>query len=690
MLGSHKWRPQAASQRMFRSIRTNPRFAPFLSRAEQRRNYLRRRLQKYASVSAIAAALLARFGAGPSGGAAAHRLMPPAGRKLWRRCVRKIETRVLSRIHNSHHYRAPLDLANTPISLRRGLVIGSCMSHAWPVYMESADPACPADFILVNNLSEMPSEPPRRIADYDFQILQPPLRAVLPDHVVFRFLNDDPAAQQKLLDDAEDRLQRMLEGMLRWNEQHGLLTFITNFLVPQQNALGRLMPRYDLGNPMHLIERLNQALSRQIANYRNTYLLDIDQIAATWGKKFIQNDSLVNFNHGGQIIDVLADEDRKRIEPPERLDRHYELGSKRFVDAVWAEVVAMIRTTRQQDAVKLVAVDIDDTLWRGVGAEFDDIGPQNTDGWPLGLVEALSFLKRRGVLLALLSKNDDTLIAPIWRGMLGDRLRLEDFAVRKINWRPKAENMAEILRELNLLPRSVVFVDDHPVERAAMKEAFPDIRVLGSHPYFIRRVLLWAPETQVAGITQESARRTEMVQAQVERENVRQRLTREEFLSSLALQVKVIEIGSVSDRRFPRAFELLNKTNQFNTTGRRWTSRECAAAFANGHTFYAFEVEDRFTQYGLVGLVILSGGRIEQFVMSCRVVGMDVEIAAMAKVVERMRGKGVISLSANIAQTDANVLSLDLFQRCGFVRQDGLWVKPAELTLQMPAHIEAL
>src|SRR5438045_5788726 len=171
-------------------------------------------------------------------------------------------------------------------------------------------------------------------------------------------------------------------------------------------------------------------------------------------------------------------------------------------------------------------------------------------GWPLGLAEGLLFLKKRGILLGIVSKNDEDRARAIWQRIYGNLIPLEVFAVRKINWQPKADNIEAILREMNLLPKSVLFIDDNPVERAAVKAAFPDIRVLGPNPYLWRRILLWAPEMQVAGITAESAARTEMVQKQVEREEQRKRLTREEFLASLGVRASLHQLTSTSNARF--------------------------------------------------------------------------------------------------------------------------------------------
>src|SRR5262249_43269016 len=164
----------------------------------------------------------------------------------------------------------------------------------------------------------------------------------------------------------------------------------------------------------------------------------------------------------------------------------------------------MYRTASQIDAVKLVVMDLDDTMWKGVSGEQVDVGPQMIEGWPMGVIEALQYLKRRGVLLGIISKNDEHRVRAVWDKILDQWLRLDDFVSVKINWQPKPENMLQVLRGVNLLPRNTLFIDDNPVERAAMKHAFPDIRVLGRFPFYLRRILLWAPEIQVPTITDES------------------------------------------------------------------------------------------------------------------------------------------------------------------------------------------
>ena len=124
----------------------------------------------------------------------------------------------------------------------------------------------------------------------------------------------------------------------------------------------------------------------------------------------------------------------------------------------------------------------------------------------MGIIEALTMLKRRGILLAIVSKNDEATIRGLWDEIIGKRLPLSEFAVVQINWEPKAQNVEAVLRATSLLARNALFIDDNPVERESVEAAHPEIRTLGADLYAIRRTLMWAPELQVAVITRESAR----------------------------------------------------------------------------------------------------------------------------------------------------------------------------------------
>jgi FkbH-like protein len=366
-----------------------------------------------------------------------------------------------------------------------------------------------------------------------------------------------------------------------------------------------------------------------------------------------------------------------------------------FAQAVWDQIISTYRIARQMDQVKAVVFDLDHTLWRGQLAEDYRAGDKNwpiTDGWPLGIWEAVHHLRARGILVSICSKNDEAVVRREWENVVQPAfVSLDDFVSPKINWRPKAENILEICKEFNIKPRSVVFVDDNPVERAAVQAAIPDIRVIGSNPYLTRRILLWSPETQVPVLTNESARREDMIRNQIVREEERKTLTRDEFLASLQCRIRFIPISG-REPEFNRVTELVNKTNQFNTTGKRWSQKEILDFCATGGDLLAFTVTDRFSAYGLVGVLFLRSAVIVQFVMSCRVLGMDVELYAVSHAVTLLRARqGGGAVAATLVETADNAPCREVFARAGFTAAgDGRFELAAGATPVTPAHVKEM
>lgn len=588
-------------------------------------------------------------------------------------------------LHNGSRYRTPIDLQVTPDRGLRFLVVGACLAELFPEVAKMMDAAHRADFLLVNNFDAFPEVPAEQVSQYDFQIIQLPLRSIL-GSAYFR-LPDDVKAHEEFLQQTRDYLARYLAGVVKLNREHKLLTFILGFLVPQQNPLGRFQPRYDLRNVMYFIERLNMFLAEETAKLENAFFVDCDQISACIGKRACQDDMVWSFTHGTTLSDGDHEHDLNRIEPPMPMQNHYFVRWFEFFEALLHEIFAMYRTVKQSDTVKLVAVDLDDTLWRGIAAE----GTAGVlEGWPMGFMEALLILKKRGILLAIVSKNDEQFILSNWDHLVQGRISLSDFAVQKINFRSKVENLLEILEEVNLRPENTVMIDDNPTERAAIQAALPAVRVLGSHLYYLKRILLWSPETQHRVITRESDRRTEMVRGQIQRESVRRTLSNEEFLQTLALRMSISVIGDTKDLHMSRALELLNKTNQFNTTGERYTLEQCHERFLAGHALYVIEAQDKFTQYGLIGAAWVVKNCVFHMVMSCRALGLGIEDSFLAFLANRLSQQNAAFLLGRLQPTDANKACRTFFSRNGFTRfpeNPLFWSRPLSEPFTPPAHV---
>jgi FkbH-like protein len=588
--------------------------------------------------------------------------------------------------HNGSRYRTPIDLQVTPDRPWRFLVIGACLAEAFPPVAALMNSAFRGNFQLLNNFDSFPEIPPERAAEYDFQIVHIPMRSIL-GSAFFR-LPDDGSRHEEFLRGTEECLARYLMNALRLNTERKLLTFVLGFLVPQQNPLGRFQPRYDLRNIVYFVERLNTFLAAELARRENVHFVDVDQISAGIGKRACQDDMVWSFTHGTTLSDGDHDHDLARLDPPAPMQQHYAARWMEFFEAVLHEIFAMCRTLRQQDAVKLVAVDLDDTLWRGVAAE-GTLGV--LEGWPMGLMETLVVLKHRGILLAIISKNDERFIVEHWTEIVQGQLALDDFAIRKINFRSKAENLAEILQELNLRPQNAVMIDDNPVERAAIEVGLPGVRVLGRHPYYLKRILLWSPETQRSVITREAREKTEMVRGQLERETVRRQLPHDEFLATLGVRVIVSTICTSGDLQMSRSLELFNKTNQFNTTGERYTFEQCHQMLVAGCRLYVVQAEDRFTQYGLIAAAWMRDNCIEHLVMSCRALGLGIEDAFLTHLAGQLAYHGATTLLGRLVPTEANLACRSLYRRHDFEPLAGdahLWSRSLAVPLAFPAHVQ--
>jgi FkbH-like protein len=577
-------------------------------------------------------------------------------------------------------FRVPLDLEVTPTHPRRVLVIGSCLVAALPENIEHQWPGTSADWIALNNLQPLPDQPPQPAEAYDFQLIQTSTRAFWRDGEHLLLSQDRPQDWQALHATAVERLRLIVAELMRYNREHGLLTFFANFFVPTVNPLGRLLPRNDHRNLVYFFEELNRALVQILADYPNAYILDVDAIAASLGKRYILDEAMWISTHNAVYAATDDPQDGNRLEPvPPQLSK-FESKAYEFVLECLHELRASYRTVRGHDAIKLVVTDLDDTLWRGVSGEWER--PTFSDGWPNGYAEALAFLRQRGILLAVISKNDPATVMTRWSSLIPPEL----FSVLRINWIDKPTNMQEVLATTNLLPQNVLFIDDNPVERQAMQAAYPSMRVIGADPHLLRRILLWSAELQPAGISRESAQRSSMMEGQLQREQQRQTLDRATFLAQLQLRLQPLRVVDGRSDTFSRCLELLNKTNQFNTTGERWTHEGLAAALQAGRLLWGFEATDVHTPYGIVAVALVEPAQVRQLVLSCRVFGLGIEETLLQWLGRSQPWPdGVLRLT--YADTGRNQVCLQNLTSAGLLREGARMQTPVAALKPVPGHV---
>ncbi|WP_375178063.1 HAD-IIIC family phosphatase [Sphingobium yanoikuyae] len=572
------------------------------------------------------------------------------------------------------NFLTPRHLEVTPTSLSKVLLVGGCIFDLWIDAIGRASP----DVQVNHCLYQHAMQPESHSEPWDLRLAQLALRSMIPERMTMNLSYQDIDGHKALFERTVDFLRNHVHAISQGSNNGP--TFFLNYFVPQQNPRGRMLPRYELTNPVYFIEELNRKLYEIVSDISNSYVLDIAQISASIGKQKFQDDPFCIISHSSFVSRYDDNFDLNRLEPSTSLMDRYDFPVSVVAETFWLEAVALYRTLSATDRVKMLCIDLDDTMWRGVMAEREDVDPASLEGWPIGLAEALIFLKNRGVILAIVSKNDEARIQEIWPQLFSQTIRMEDFAIRKIGWRPKAEAIAEAMAEANVLADAVVFLDDNPVERAQVKAAHPQVRVIEAPHTDWRRILLWSAEMQVDIVTDESIHRNDMVQAQVRREQIRQQMDHGDFLQSLDVQVMFDLVQSCDHAKFPRALELVNKTNQFNTTGRRWTAGEAEDFFTHNGQWMTFSVSDRYTSYGLVGVVMISFDEIVQFLMSCRVFGLGVEQAVLAYL-----ASGRL-LSALVIDTPKNGPCRHLFRDAGWQFDGSKWRSHGNAVSQ-PAHV---
>lgn len=280
---------------------------------------------------------------------------------------------------------------------------------------------------------------------------------------------------------------------------------------------------------------------------------------------------------------------------------------------------------------KILAVDADNTLWAGILSEDGREALAEYREFQRGLKE----LRGDGVLLVLLTKND-----PADAFMRQDMtLQDGDFAVRRINWSPKAGNLIEACRELNLSPESVVFVDDNPHERAQMAAHMPMVTVapfpqdMAKPAQFLRRLREYFFSGM--GKTEEDRLRAASYAARAAA-RIPDAASLGEYLTGLELKVSP---SIASERDLDRLAQMAGKTNQFNATTLRRTRQDFAALIGDpAKRVFVFRTRDKFGEQGLVCYVVvdLARRRITDFVMSCRAMGRTLEHFAFAFVCENL------------------------------------------------------
>ncbi len=361
---------------------------------------------------------------------------------------------------------------------------------------------------------------------------------------------------------------------------------------------------------------------------------------------------------------------------------------------MYGDLLVRLMAARQGRSFKCLVLDLDNTLWGGV------VGDDGLEGLVLGQGSALGEafvafqtyareLSRRGIILAVCSKNDEANALEPFERHPEMVLKRADIACFVANWSDKAANLRSIATELNIGLDSLVFVDDNPFERSLVRKELPMVAVpeVGDDPTFYAQILADGGYFEALAVTQEDRERSGQYQGNIARAALKASATDlPGYLRSLEMQLLWRRFDQIG---LARTVQLINKTNQFNLTTKRYEEADVRAIMDDPRAFgLQLRLVDRFGDNGIISIVIgkMEGDDlvIDTWLMSCRVLGRQVEPTTLNLVAQEARRLGAKRLLGDYVPTKKNAMVRDHYEKLGFVviQSDPTGASRAVLDLQ--------
>ena len=439
---------------------------------------------------------------------------------------------------------------------------------------------------------------------------------------------------------------RALRDGIKTNSQ-AICIFQTFAPAPESlfGSLDRALP----GTHRYLIDRINREVAA-MALGSGDVLLDVASLAETVGLADWHNTQLWNmakFSFSDELIPLYADH--------------------------LARVVGAIRGKSR----RVLILDLDNTVWGGVigddGLEGIKVAQGDAAGEAHLAVQRLALdLRQRGVVLAVSSKNTDEVARTPFEQHPEMLLKLDHIAVFQANWNDKATNIQAIAEELSLGLDAMVFLDDNPAERGLVRKLLPKVAVpeLPEDPAYYARTLSAAGYFEAIVFASEDLKRAGFYQDNAKRASLQKQVGGvDAYLASLDMTITFQPFDATGRARI---VQLINKSNQYNLTTRRYTDPEVAAAEADSFTLQV-RLADIFGDNGMISVVICHAAgehtwEIDTWLMSCRVLGRKVEHMVLREILEHARENGIRTLAGTYRPTERNKLVVDHYAKLGFTK----------------------
>jgi FkbH-like protein len=449
------------------------------------------------------------------------------------------------------------------------------------------------------------------------------------------------------VDQVLDRMERVVS--LHQKSAHGVPLFLSTIMVPVHLSNPVFAAQHCAGL-FGSVGRLNQKLYEVATGNSSVHVLDLARWAALEGR-----------THADATLDFMA---------RQPLSAKGQVAVALFIARYLRPLIVPGR--------KALAIDLDNTLWGGVVGEDGIAGLKLGHDFPgnvhLRTQRELLELRNRGVLLVLLSKNNEADAREAFNSLPDMLLKWDDFALRKVNWNHKHENLRDAARELGVGLDSFAFVDDSDYEREQMRQFVPEVLILNesSDPMHTLRSLWETDAFDSLTVTEEDRLRHRDYTVRAARDVEAHQDDLETFLKSLEMEATIEEIGPSN---IDRALAMIGKTNQFNLTTRRHSRAQLQAMLeAPGSIALALRLCDKFGDQGIVALLLaIPAGdnaklAVDSFLVSCRALGRGVEDALWAVMVNRANRQCVRTLEAEYLATAKNGIVAGLYDRLGLQR----------------------
>jgi len=420
-----------------------------------------------------------------------------------------------------------------------------------------------------------------------------------------------------------------------------------NFELPQTRIIGNSSFYLDGGN-INFINKLNLFISKATKKYNNLYINDINYLSSLIGlEKWYDNELWFNYKYAVSFEGITY---------------------------IAHSVASIIKSIYGKNK-KAIALDLDNTLWGGV------IGDDGVNGIKIGSETAIGEayedfqkyiknLKDIGIILTIDSKND---LENALEGLSHPSMILhkDDFFTIKSNWNLKSNNILESAREINIGEDSFVFIDDNPVERELVRSQLQNVAVpeIGDKIELFKNFIDRNNYFEIISLSKEDLERAKYYQDNQNREKEQQNYSNySDYLKSLDM---IAEIDEAKEIYLERIYQLINKTNQFNLTTKRYTKSEVEEIYKDPNQILLYgKLKDKFGDNGLISIIIGKqvGDVLEilLWIMSCRVLKRDMEIAMLNELVDLAKKRGIKKLRGTYIPSKKNSMVKDHYKNLGF------------------------